>query len=264
MSTIQSRYPPQHKVASLNSATTVEQFYEPQAAAPRSIPASELQHNLDRWAERNQPLVITAASKPGAGTSTMINHFLDLRHDKMSPTGDDVDPTTTQVKIHSNYRSHIKIKVHEVPGLGGTKKKRETVTVLKGVSEETHILLYNVSLHPSAKIDRTDVENIKLLTAVYGHQIWSRAVLVLTFANQRSSKNEDTYKRLIEGYARNFQHALHTAKIVCKEVKSIFSEEVTAGVIPAVPIGLDPSEPLLLCENWSDVLLHEVLKIVQN
>ena len=195
----------------------------------------------------------------------MINNFLDLRHDKMSPTGDEVDPTTTEVKMHSNYRSHIEIKVHEVPGLGGTNiKKSETVTVLKGVSKETHILLYNVSLHPSAKIDRTDVENIKLLTAVYGRQIWSRAVLVLTFANQRSSKNEDTYKKLIEGYARNFQHALHTAKIVCKEVKSIFSEEVTTGVIPAVPIGLDPSEPLLLCENWSDVLLHEVLKIVQN
>ena len=195
----------------------------------------------------------------------MINNFLNLRHEKMSPTGDDVDPTTTQVKMHeSNYRSRIEIKVHEVPGLGGTKKKSEAVTVLKGVSKETHILLYNVSLHPSAKIDRTDVENIKLLTAVYGRQIWSRTVLVLTFANQRSSKNEDTYKRLIEGYARNFQHALHTAKIVCKEVKSIFSEDVTAGVIPAVPIGLDPSEPLLLCENWSDVLFHEVLKIVQN
>ena len=135
MSTIQSRYPPQRKVASLNSATTVEQFYEPQAAAPRSVPASKLQHNLDRWAERNQPLVITAAGKSGAGTSTMINYLLDLRHDKISPTGDDVDPTTTQVKMHSNYRSHIKIKVHEVPGLGGTKKKRETVMVLKGVSK---------------------------------------------------------------------------------------------------------------------------------
>ena len=196
------------------------------------------------------------------GTSTMINNFLGLRHDKMSPIGDDMDPTTTKVKMHSSYKSCIEIKVCEVPGLGGT-KKNETVAVLKGVSKETDILLYNVSLHPSAKIDTADVENIKLLTAVYGHKIWSHAVLVLTFANQRSSKNEDVYKRLIEGYARNFQHALHTAKIVSVEVKSIFSEEVTTGVIPAVPIGLDPREPLLLCQNWSDVLLHEVLKRVQ-
>ena len=262
MSTIQSQYPPQCKVASKTATLSTQQFYEPQTAPPHSIPADELQHNLDKWAERNQSLVITAAGKPGVGTSTMINNFLDLRHEKMSPTGDDVDPTTTEIKMHSNYKSHVEIKVHEVPGLGGTKKNK-TVTVLKGVSKETDILLYNVSLHPSAKIDRTDVENIKLLTAVYGHKIWSRAVLVLTFANQRSSKNEDTYKRLIEGYARNFQHALHTAKIVSIEVKSIFSEDVTTGVIPAVPIGLDPSEPLLLCENWSDVLLHEVLKKVK-
>lgn len=261
MSTIRAKHSPLFEVAS-TTATSVQQFYEPQTAPPHLIPINELQHNLDKWAERNQSLVITAAGKPGVGTSTMINNFLDLRHDKMSPTGDDVDPTTTEVKMHSNYRSCIEIKVHEVPGLGGT-KKNETMTILKGVSKETDILLYNVSLHPSAKIDRTDVENIKLLTAVYGCKIWSQAVLVLTFANQRSSKNEDTYKRLIEGYARNFQHALHTAKIVSIEVKSIFSEDVTTGVIPAVPIGLDPSEPLLLCENWSDVLLHEVLKKVK-
>jgi hypothetical protein len=44
--------------------------------------------------------------------------------------------------MHSNYRSHIEIKMHEVPGLGGT-KKNETVTVLKGISKETHILLIN-------------------------------------------------------------------------------------------------------------------------
>lgn len=191
----------------------------------------------------------------------MINNFLDLEHDKISPTGDNVDPTTTGIKVHSTYRSRVEIKMHEVPGLGGTKKS-ETVTILKGISKETDILLYNVSLHPSAKIDKTDVENIKLLTAVYGRKIWLRTVLVLTFANQRSSKNENTYKRLIEGYARNFQLALCTAKIVSIEVKSIFSGEVTTGVIPAVPIGLDPSELLLLCENWSDVLLHEVLKRV--
>ena len=262
MSTIRAKHSPQRELASNTGGIRVQQFYEPQAATPRSIPTNELQHNLYQWAEKNQTLDITTVGKSGVGTSTMINNFLGLRHDEMSPTGDDVDPTTTRVKMHSNYKSCIEIKVREVPGLGGT-KKNETVAVFKGVSKETDILLYNVSLHPSAKIDTTDVENIKLLTAVYGRKIWSRAVLVLTFANQRSSKNEDAYKRLIEGYARNFQHALHTAKIVSVEVKSIFSEEVSTGVIPAVPIGLDPREPLLLCQNWSDVLLHEVLKRVQ-
>ena len=272
MSTIKSRHPQARSIDSkckvASEATTLgtqQSVYEPQTVPPRSIPVSELQYNLDRWAERNQSLVITTAGKTGMGMSTMINNFLDLSQDKMSPTGDDVGPTTTEVKKHSNYmyKSRIQIEIHEIPGLGGA-QKNETA-VLKGISKETDILLYNVSLHPSAKIDITDVENIKLLTVVYGRKIWSQAVLVLTFANQRSSKNEETYKRLIEGYARNFQHALHTAKIISMECKSIFSEEVptAAGVIPAVPIGLDPREPLLLCENWSDVLLHEVLKRVQ-
>ena len=259
MSTIRFR---RCKVAS-NTATIIhcQELYEPRTTTPHSIPANELQHNLDKQAERNKSIVITTAGKPGVGTSTMINNFLDLEHDKMSPTGDDVDPTTTEVKVHSTYRSRVEIKVHEVPGLGGTKKS-ETVTILKGVTKETDVLLYNVSLHPSAKIDKTDVENIKLLTAVYGRKIWLHTVLILTFANQRSSRNDDTYKRLIEGYARNFQHALCTAKIVSIEVKSILSGEVMTGVIPAVLIGLDPSEPLLLCENWSNALLHEVLKRV--
>ena len=84
MSTIQAKYLPQGEVAS-NTATSVPKFYEPQTASPHSIPVSELQHNLDRWAERNQSLVITTAGKSGVGTSTMINNFLDLNHDKMSP-----------------------------------------------------------------------------------------------------------------------------------------------------------------------------------
>ena len=222
MSTIKSRHPQARSIDSkckaASEATTLgtqQSVYEPQTVPPRSIPVSELQHNLDRWAERNQSLVITTAGKTGMGTSTMINNFLDLSQDRMSPTGDDVGPTTTEVKKHSNCKSRIQIEIHEIPGLGGA-QKNETA-VLKGISKETDILLYNVSLHPSAKIDITDVENIKLLTVVYGRKIWSHAVLVLTFANQRSSKNEETYKRLIEGYARNFQHARHTAKIVSME-----------------------------------------------
>jgi pantothenate kinase len=87
MSTIRAKYSPQCKVT-----LSVEQLYEPQIVSPHLISANKLQHNLDKWAERNQLLVITAAGKPGVGSSTMINNFLDLRHDKMSPTGDDVDP----------------------------------------------------------------------------------------------------------------------------------------------------------------------------
>ena len=234
-------------------------MYEPQTIPPRSIPVDELQHNLDQWAGKDLSPVIAAAGKSGVGMSTMINNFLKLKDNNVCPTGDDADPTTTEVKMYSNYKHRVKIKVLDIPGLSGTRKS-EIVTILKRISEKTDLLFYCVSLHPTAKIERADVENIKMLTAVYGPKIWLRTILVLTFANQRSSKNEDIYKRLIEGYAKKFQQALRTAKIVSVEVKSILSGEVRIGTIPAVPIGLEPSDPLLLCENWSDVLLHEVLK----
>ena len=81
MSTIRFRHSPWCKVAS-NTATTIQELYEPRTTTPHSIPANELQQNLDKRAERNKSIGITTAGKPGVGTSTMINNFLDLEHDK--------------------------------------------------------------------------------------------------------------------------------------------------------------------------------------
>ena len=208
--------------------------------------------------------IITLAGRSGVGKSTMINNFLGLEGDQKCATGDDADPTTTGVNIYSNTKDYIEIKIVDTPGLGGLKRsevKKILKTISKTTEETTDILLYCISLHPSGRIGAADAQIINMLTTAYGPEIWSRTILALTFANERKKLTEKAYRRLIEGYARNFQSALRTANIYNIQVRSILTgEAVPNGTIPAVPIGDDPNIPLVVGDDWSTALLKEVLK----
>ena len=234
-----------------------------------SISIGQGNHREYEWPEDSRPLVIATAGKSGVGKSTMINNFLALEEHEKCPTGDDGDPTTNEVQVKTKMKNHIEVKIVDAPNLDRIKKS-DIKKILKDISKKTEekadILFYCVSLHPSGRINAADANIIKVLTKAYGPEIWSRTILVLTFANERSKVTEtwnlDAYRRLIEGYARNFQEALRAENVFGIQVRSVISEEngVPKDTIPAVPIGLDPEEHLLLCENWSRALLHEVLK----
>jgi GTPase Era involved in 16S rRNA processing len=239
----------------------------PIISEPQTAPASQ-HHAGDKVEQntlkKNRSPVIVLAGKSGVGKSTMSNNLLGLEGEQRCATGDDADPTTREVKICSNTKNDTEVTIVDTPGLGGL-KGREVKRILKNISQSTDeiadILLYCISLHPSGRIGAADAEIINTLTKAYGPEIWSRTILALTFANEWSKLTEEAYKRLIEGYARNFQSALRTANIFGIQVQSILTgEEVPQGTIPAVPIGDDPNTPLVVGDDWTNALLKEILK----
>ena len=218
---------------------------------------------LDGSAKGRSPVVVTAG-KSGVGKSTMINNFLELEGSDACPTGDDAGPTTTDVMVCQKTRHGIQLTLIDTPGFGDLDS--DTTTILKELSTKTQqkadVLLYCASLHPTSRFNATDVEIIKAFDNAYGSEIWKRTILILTFANERSSKSEDDYKKLIDGYASRFYDVLFKADI-CEniQVKSIFAGDVEVGKIPAIPIGENATNNRLKCgQNWSDLLLVEILK----
>ena len=157
------------------------------------------------------------------------------------------------------------------------------ITNLSKITEKNaDILFYCVSLHPSAKPCNTDVKIVKLLTAAYGAEIWERAFLILTFANQ--CKQQD-YVAKIKSYASMFAEILKKANVTIP-VKAVLPAEAQLEhevayetqqpetqppetqpperiYIPAIPVGNRDPDPILqypVKHNWSENLFIEVLK----
>lgn len=227
---------------------------------------SKLTQTVQLWRDesKDRPPVIVTAGKSGVGKSTMINNFLELNGKDACLTGDDADATTVRPMKCEKERNGLLLKLIDTPGIGGI-KTNETKVALKQLStlteEKADILLYCISLHSSAKPDAGDVEIIKMLNSSFGSDIWKHTILILTFANIRKSRGKESYKKLIEDYAKLFQDALRAAKVKGIQVKSVFSEEEGVSVIPAIPVGETANdEQLPLGKNWSDILLEEALK----
>ena len=192
----------------------------------------------------------------------MINDLLELHHDDQYLTRYQSDTATTKT-VEINKKTNL-IEVIETPGLGAL-DSYIIKNMIYDLSKQTRpdILLYCASLMPTSRFDATDVEIIQSFTNTYGSEIWEHTILVLTFANTRKYKSEDEYKQLIEYCAETFQKVLHLANVKNVQVQSIFSKNGGTRVdtvVPAIPVGeLSLEEDLIYGQNWSDLLLQEIL-----
>ena len=240
---------------------------------------SKLKRDLKQWADnKRRPLVLVAVGRGGAGKSTLVNNLLELEEgdEQYWSVGNLACAKTKDVEVRTKQKEGVEIHIADTPGLGASVDKIDPGKVIKDISKKTEkkadILFYCISLHPSARPCSTDVKIVKLLTAAYGAEIWERAFLILTFANQCTEQGD--YVTRINSYASTFSDVLKSANVNlpvrpvlpgAQEAPQLQDSLDPAGqvsvFIPAIPVGgKDPDLPLPCQHNWSEKLVLEVLK----
>jgi hypothetical protein len=225
---------------------------------------------LDKWYEatNRKQITLVTAGRSGVGKSTLIGNMLQLKGDAAPQYQHGPSSTTTEVKTYTNTVNGVEVKIIDTPGLAATDvNEAKIIAQLQAESRgEADMLLYCVSLLPDSKIDEQDAKVIKTLKVAFGPDIWSHAILVLTFANWVILDLEEgtTLNDLVRAYAAKFESILQS-ECPSLSVCSIFScdhEEVKrdSSTMIALPAGRNPKQQLVEGMKWDESIYTEVLK----
>jgi energy-coupling factor transporter ATP-binding protein EcfA2 len=225
---------------------------------------------LEKWykATNRKQITLVTAGRSGAGKSTLIRNMLQLKGDAAPKSQHHSTSITTEVKLYQKSVNGIEVRIIDTPGLAATDvREAKIIAELQNESGgKADMLLYCISILPNSKIDKQDENIIETLKVAFGPDIWSHAILVLTFANCVINDLEEgmTLSGLVSNYATTFQSTLQN---VCPSfsVVSIFScnqDEVKRDpkIIIALPAGRDPSKNLVEGMKWDESIYMEVLK----
>lgn len=230
----------------------------------------EVKDALDKWYEatNRKQITLVTAGRSGVGKSTLISNMLRLEGDAAPKRRHGPSSTTKEVKLYTSSVNGIEVRIIDTPGL--TAADVSEAKIITGLQAESggkaDMLLYCVSLLPNSKIDEQDAKIIKTLKTAFGPDIWSHAILVLTFANYviRDLDEGITLKDLVTDYAAKFQSVLQS-QCPSFSVCSIFScdqEQTKRDPTTMITLlaGLNPDKELVEGVKWDESIYMEVLK----
>lgn len=181
-----------------------------------TVTNDKLKEDLQQWAKnKRRPLVLVAVGRGGVGKSTLVNNLLGLEKgdEQYCPPGNLARAETKIVKVCKKTKEGAEVHIVDTPGLGASLDDidpRKVIEELSKQAKDADLLFYCVSLHPGARLDRTDVKIVQLLTKAYGPEVWKRAFLLLTFANHSDPKD---YIERVRDYASAFTDVLKKAGV---------------------------------------------------
>ena len=224
---------------------------------------------LDAWhkATNRRQITLVTAGRSGVGKSTLIGNMLNLKGDAAPRHRHGPSSTTTDVNLYTSIMGGIEVRIIDTPGLAATDvNELKSIAALQDMSGgKADMLLYCISILPNSKIDQRDQIIIKILSRVFGKNIWEHAVLVFTFANVVTMLAEtEDIPELVKEYADKFQSVLQS---ICPSfsVISIFSccqnqVKRPSSMIVALPAGLVPDKELVEGGYWDESIYMEALK----
>jgi hypothetical protein len=164
-----------------------------------------------KWKDR--PLHVLMIGKTGVGKSALANALLvGTEHKEIFQEGA-YEATTKVLHSETTDINGVKVVVHDTPGFfDGEITTGELLIMLREGLPQIDLVIF------CAKIDDTrirseDKEMVSLVAALLTPDLWSRAVLALTFSNKVPSSR---YVEMLRCRTRQYQNLLDQASIKVK------------------------------------------------
>ncbi|HET7460063.1 MAG TPA: GTPase [Longimicrobium sp.] len=197
------------------------------AAAPQRARLLEIVDQLRSARQRTFRFLL--AGRTGVGKSSLVNSLMG----QPVATVSDYEPATAQVEVYESQVDGIAYAVADTPGLcddlpevGNDERYLE---LIRERVPEVDCMWFVTRLDDS-RVSSDEKRGIALITQAFGPRVWSRAVLVFTFANNVAP----------ERYAQALQRR---AELIREEVARHAGEKAARGIPAVAADNLAPTTP---------------------
>ena len=187
-----------------------------------NIPSRYIDEMLQEFKDP-MTIQILAMGEGAVGKSTLLNGLIGTNFFK---TGDSVNRVTTKLEKRSVTKYGIVINVFDSRGLSDADLDDDDQTLQNAQQECGQIDLFLFCMKMPGRISRTNIQEMKAITRIYGRDIWKKAMFVLTFANTYKPDQTEQFVDKFEEWTQDLKERI--SKIIGPELGS---------KVPVVPAG---------------------------
>lgn len=207
--------------------------------------------DLQKWYRQSNKVSIFLTGKVGAGKSALVNGLVGAT---VAKEGENLDPTTTEVKGYRQRFRSVNVTVWDSPGLQeGVKNEAKYLEDMQKKCSDVDVYMYCVPMTLTRFLKGcADVIAMKKLTEVFGPKMWENAMFVLTFANiagqtdsemmeAEDAQKKELFKLKIDQWKEKLTDAL---------VNEVDIDVEVVNQIDVVPVGYANTPALLDRDHW--------------
>ena len=128
--------------------------------------------------------------------------------------GDEGHAVTADVRCYTRIRDNARVTIWDTPGLGDsvTMTAKEVLKRLHdGAGGNIDLLVFCIAYRPGLRVDDSHINVIKLLTELFGKEVWKKALLVFTMVN--TIKNKKSIPKIAQNVEKGLKDALRSAGV---------------------------------------------------